>query len=517
MANRVKSMNEIKQVLRLRYECGESIKAIARQLGMSKNTVKDYLRRYEQTSSDLPDLLSKDPAELSFELRPPQANVTERYAAFLEQAEGYLGALQRNKHLTKQLLWEEEFTAGRIAYRYSQFCHYLQQYERQKAASMVMHYVPGDKLLIDFAGDKLSIVDRHSGELTPCEVLVMTLAYSHKTIIVALPNQSIEQLIYGVSYGLYQLGVAPKAIVCDNLKSAVTKSDRYEPVIQEAFLDMANHYGMSVLPTRVRKPKDKSRVEGAVNHIYYQVYARIRNHIYYSLQELNEALREMAVEFNQRIMKDYGLSRDALFERDERPCMKALPQTPYQLISRYKLIVGQNGHVHISSKKQYYSAPYRLIGQRVEVVYRTDVVKMYHQGECVATHAVTRQRYHTQTDHMASHHKAHLDGMNPEILEQRAKRIGEACQRLILRILSRNQHPEQNYKTCQGILALSDKSGAERLNQSCAFALENDLVNYNSVRRLCLSAYFDEQQSSAQTKDAQLPLHDNIRGASLYE
>jgi transposase len=514
MANQGKSMNEIKQVLRLRYDSGVSIKAIARQLRMSKNTVKEYLRRFEQTGSSLSDFLEKDAAELSVELKPLQTTVTERYAAFLEQAEGYLSTLKGDKHLTKQLLWEEEFTAGRIAYRYSQFCHYLQQYERRKAVSMVMHYEAGDKLLIDFTGDKLSIVDRHSGELTPCEVLVMTLGYSHKTAIVALPNQSIEQLIYGVSNGLSQFGVVPKAIVCDNLKSAVTKSDPYEPVIQEAFLDMANYYGMSVLPARVRKPKDKARVEGAVNHVYAQVYARMRNHIYYSLQELNEALRQQVGEFNQRIMKDYGLSRDALFERDERPCMKPLPDTPYQLVSRYRLLVGQNGHVHLSSKKQYYSVPYRLIGQRVEVVYRTDVVKVYHKGECVATHAVTAQRYHTQTDHMASHHKAHLDSMSPEILEQRAIKNGEATQRLILRILNRHQHPEQNYKACQGILALSAKVGATRLNESCAFALEHELISYNYVRRLCYSAHFDAQQTPANT---QLPLHENIRGASSYE
>lgn len=514
MANRLKSMNEIKQVLRLRHECGVSIKAISRQLGMSKNTVKDYLRRYDQAGSDLSGLLEKDCAELSFELKPPQVKVTERYAAFLERAESYLMSLRQNRHLTRQLLWEEEFAAGRVSFRYSQFCHYLQQYERQKAVSMVMHHVAGDKLLIDFAGDKLSVIDPDSGELTPCEVLVMTLAYSLKTVMVALPDQSIEQLIYGVSVGLSQLGVVPKAIVCDNLKSAVTKSDRYEPTVQETFLDMANHYGMGVLPTRVRKPKDKSRVEGTVNHVYHQVYARMRNHIYYSLHELNEALRQQIGEFNQRIMKDYGLSREALFERDERPCMRPLPQAPYQLISRYRLMVGQNGHVHLSSRKQYYSVPYRLIGQRVEVVYRTDVVKVYHKGECVATHAATGQRYHTQTDHMASHHRAHLDSINPELLEQRAQRIGEAAQRLILRILSRSQHPEQNYKTCQGILALSTKVGAERLNESCAFALEHELISYNFVKRLCHSAHFNGQQTSVST---QLPLHDNIRGASSYK
>jgi len=513
MANHRRNMNEVKQILRLHYERKTSIKQISRELAMSKNTVKEYLRKFQASNLELTAVLSMDPAELSTLLLPEHSSATSRHAQFLERAPEYLNQLSTHKHLTRQVLWEEEHTNGHTAYRYSQFCYHLQQYEQSQKTRSVLQFSPGDKLQIDFAGDKLYYTDRDSGKLTPCEILVLTMAYSHKTLAIALPSQKVEDLIPGIVKGLQWLGAVPRSLVCDNMKSAVTKSDRYEPVINEALLDMANYYAMSVLPTRVRKPRDKSRVEGAVNHLYQQVYGRMRNQSHYSINEVNEALLGHCNEFNQRIMKGYGMSRDELYTSDELPQMPPLPSDPYQLVKRYNLLVSNNSHIYISSKKQYYSVPYRLIGQRVIAVANSHTMQIYHKGECVATHAITGLRYTTEATHMPSHHNAHNQAMNPQWLMQKSAQVGESVQAVIAHVLQRNRHPEQNYKTCQGILALEKKVGAKRLNSCCEYALLVGLVSYNSIKRWSENPHFDHQAPMPQSG---LPTHENTRGSQNY-
>jgi transposase len=514
MANHLKSMNEIKQVLRFHHERNVPIKAIARELGMSKNTVKEYLNRFRESGLSLQEVLAAEPVVLADLLRPDHASASIRYSQFLEHADQYLSDLKNQKHLSKQLLWEEEFYKGRTAYRYSQFCHHLLHYERSKSGSMVLKFSPADKLMVDFAGDKLYITDPDSGKLTPCEVLVLTLAYSHKCIAIALPSQRLADLLFGLSLGVEYFGAVPQSLVCDNMRTAVKRSSRYEPEVNESLLDWANHYGMSVLTTRVRKPKDKARVEGSVNHIYSQVYGRMRNHVYYSLEELNASLRSYCNDLNQRVMKKYGVSRDALYQKEERALMRPLPENRYKLIERYVLHVGQNGHVYLGKRKQYYSVPYHLIGQKVHVVLTHDLVKVYHKSSCVATHPVTGGMYSTVSDHLASHHQAYLESMNPKWLISQGGRIGKDVELVIEQVLVRTRHPEQNYKTCQGILALQRKHSAQRVNAACAFALHAKSVTYTNIKRLCESPYFTEHEEQPQTANQQ---HANIRGASNYK
>lgn len=507
-------MNEIKQVLRLHYERGMAIKAIARELRMSKNTVKEYLRRFEKSGVSLTSVLNQDPNELSGILSPEHATVTSRYGAFLERADYYLRELEQQKHLTKQLLWEEEYSSGRTGYRYSQFCYYLQRYAKSRSTSLVMVHEPGDKVLVDFAGDRLYLTDAGSGNLTPCEVLVMTLAYSHKTIAIALPSQRTEDLLWGLVRGLSSLGSLPRCLVFDNMRTAAKKSDRYEPEVNEALLDFANYYGVSVLLTRVGKPKDKSRVEGSVNHLYQQVYGRLRNQSFYSLEELNARLQASCEDFNNRVMKDYGLSRHGLYERDEKAKMRPLPSEGYVLVKSYQLQVGSNGHVYLGTRKEHYSVPYELVGQRVQVVVSQRLVKVYHKSTCVATHVVTGQRYTTLADHLASHHKAYLNSINPQWLENEAAKLGKEVHKAVVLILGRSKHPEQNYKSCQGILALGRKHGQERLNEACCHALSLETIGYHYIRRLCESPLFG---AALVPPDAGLPQHHNIRGPKNYQ
>lgn len=501
-------MNVVKQIIQL-HQAQVPIKGISRQLGLSKNTVKGYLSRFFACGHTVEHLLTLEGPELHAALSPGAVSERERYAAFMENAERYVQELATHKHLTRLILWEEEYKAGRIHYQYSRFCHYLSLYTRSRNGSMIMPHSPGQKAFMDFAGDKLYITDVHSGKLTPCEVLITTLGYSNYTAISAVRSQKIDDVLDGMTQCLEAIAGVSEAVVLDNFKAAVTKADRYEPVINERFLDFANHYGFAVLTTRVRKPKDKAKVEGAVNHIYHQVYARIRHQSFYSLEELNHCLRELCREFNDRIMKEYGLSRSALLERDERAMLKELPQQPYAHVYQYKLKVTPNNHVQIRKLQQYYSVPYRFIGQHVTVLVSTKLVKVYYRGECIATHIVAPGKYRSHPDHMGSAHKAYLDSINPDKLRESAAAVSPQVLSVIEKVLSRSQFPEQNYKSCQGILSLAGKVGGARLTECCRIALEAERVTYTYIKRLSESPY--TMVDPDPQKSGPLPVHENLR------
>ncbi len=310
------------------------------------------------------------------------------------------------------------------------------------------------------------------------------------------------------------LGAVTAALVPDNLKSAVTKADRYEPVINETFLDMANHYGMAVLPARPLKPKDKAKVETHVNVLYHQVYSRLRHKNFYSLEEINQALLEKVTLLNDAIMQNYGVSRKTLLERDERVHLKPLPVQSYALVKQSQATVTVNGHVKISSIGKYLSVPYRLIGQKVTVLISNGVARIYHARECVATHVLSGTGlYITQSDHMASSHREYLESFYPDELKRRALTIGPEVESLIMAILKRGLFPEQTYKTCQGILALHSREASDRFRQCCRWALANNLTSLRYMKHLMGSPHVNFEEVSRSTS---LPSHDNVRGPQNY-
>jgi transposase len=510
------TMNQVKQIYKL-YSEGVGIKRIAVILGISKNTVKSYLRKTQEL--ELPDgeLMAIENPVLADQLKPVSALEKENYQAFLQRAEYYADELSNRKrtHVTRMILWQEDFNVGLIQLKYSRFCFHLKRYLKSKHPSMVMVHRPGEKMFVDFAGDKLYYIDRETGETIAAEVLLFTLGYSNYTLAVATPSQKNEDLIEGLVILISRLGAIPSAIVPDNLKSAVTTPDRYEAVINEKFLDMANYYGLVVLPTRPIKPKDKAKVETHVNVIYQQVYARLRHMTFYSLEELNQALHEKVELLNDAVMQDYGVSRKMLLERDERALLKPLPAHPYSLVNQSKHTVGQNGHVKVTSISKYISVPYHLIGQKVTVLISNGIARIYHQRQCVATHAISNgQLYISNPDHLSSVHKEYLNSLSPDSLRDKARAIGPEVEALINAVLNRGLFPEQMYKTCQGILALQLKCERIRFQRCCQLAVANNLTSLRYMRHLVTSAHvkFNEEPGSS----GGLPLHDNIRGRDSY-
>lgn len=511
------TMNQVKQIYQL-HQQGVAIKRIAAILHISKNTVKGYLRRINEMSIDVSEVLAIDNPILEEQLKPVSSQEKINYQEFLLRAEYYAGELsnRRKTHVTRMLLWEEDYQAGHIHMKYSRFCYHLQRYLKSKHPSMVQQHQPGDKIFLDFAGDKLCITDRSTGKERPVETLLLTLGYSNFTVATCIDSQKNEHLTEGFVKAVTQLGGVSAALVPDNMKTAVTMFDRYDPHINESFLDMANYYGMVVLPARPARPKDKAKVEVHVNIVYQQAYARLRHMTFYSLEELNAALAEKMNILNDAIMQDYGVSRRTLLERDERPLLKPLPSSPYQLVRQTKVTVLQNGHIKLSSIKKYLSVPYRLIGQKVTVLLSNGIARIYYQRECVATHVVSGGGlYITKTDHLASAHQDYLASLSPEALKQKARAVGPEVEAVITAVLSKAIHPEHAYKTCQGILALQFKCERSKYLLCCRIAMANDMVSLRYLRHLTGSPYVE--QSSDELSKTTLPVHQNLRGAANYQ
>lgn len=507
-------MSQLKQIIRLLSQ-GYSLKGIVRETGVARNTIKSYLRTIEAGTIHMEEILNMDDLRVAHLFNTPLKNEKQRKEDFMLRLEKLQSELQY-PHVTKQLLWEEYKREYPEGYQYSQFCYYLDLYDKSQRATLVMEHEAADKVFVDFTGDKLHYVDRDSGEIIPCEVFLATMGYSNYTAVGAVHSQKIPDVVAATVSAMDYIGGSPRAIVPDCLKSAVTTADRYEPVINEVFLDMANHYGMVVLPARARKPKDKSKVERAVTISYQRVFAPLRKLTFYSLQELNAALREQATILNQRKMQQSDHSREVLLERDERPLLRPLPTEPYEMKQHLILTVQQNCHVYFSKQKKYYSAPYRFIGFKVHVIITPSLVRLYYQGECVATHSTEQtSKYNTIKEHLPSHHQIVLDGMNQELLKERARSIGAPVLEVIERILRNSIHPEQAYKSCQGILIIAKKTSKEILLQSCVIALQYNVCTYRNIQRLALGQYANREFSITNTTK-QLPIHENVRGAKHY-
>lgn len=508
-------MSQLKQIIILLSQ-GHPIKGIARETGVSRNTIKGYLQTITSQNLSITDAIKLDTVQLEYLLRAPLKNEQERRQDFLLRLEKLREELNQ-PHVTKQLLWEEYKREKPDGYQYSQFCYYLELYDRSQRATLTMEHAAGDKLFIDFSGDKLSYVDRSTGEIIRCEVFIATLGYSNFTVAVATHSQKVEDVVFATVKSLNCIGGVPCAIVPDNMKSAVIYSSRYEPVLNQVFLDMANHYGMAVLPTRAGKPKDKAKVERAVNITYQRVFAPLRKRTFYSLEELNVAISEHISNLNERKMQQGDHSRKVLLERDERPLLKSLPEIPYEIKTQFILTVQNNCHVYVSKQKKYYSVPYRYIGFKVHLIISSELTRIYYQGDCVATHSSENTvKYNTNKDHLPSHHQIILNGTNEHTLRTKAESISVEVLEVIDRVLKNSKHPEQAYKTCQGIFSIANKTSNQILHESCVIALQFNVCTYRQIQRLAQGQYA-HREPITHDRSGPFSSHENVRGAQNYK
>jgi transposase len=516
MANNSITMNKIRQILRLHFQ-GQSKLQIAAQTGVARNTLKKYIGDFSQCGlsfSEISELSDKDLEELFVKKDPPP--LSEKLQLLFDLFPAIEKELKK-KGVTRQLLWEGYKARQPDGVCRSQFNHYFTCWKAQVNPTMHMNHKAGDKMYVDFAGDKLAIIDKHTGEIQAVEVFVAVLGASQLTYVEAVLSQQKEDFIGACENALHYYGGVPGAIVPDNLKAAVTKSSKYEPIINEVFADFADHYSTTILPARAYKPRDKALVENAVRNIYTRIYTKIKGDDYFTLEEINSAIKVTLEDYNGRLLSGRNYSRRLQFEEIERSTLAPLPLLRYELKKQLYATVMKNGHVAHNIDKHYYSVPYRFIGKKVKLMYSSHSVEIYYHYERIALHKRLKSPYNytTDKDHLASTHRFVSD-WTPERFISWAISIHEDVHLYILKILDRKQHPEQAYKSCVGILGFAKKVGNERLIKACQRALGYGIHNYKTIQNI-LEKGMDKYDAAEENQQLQMPLHDNIRGENYYK
>ncbi len=515
MANKPIVMSKLRKVLQL-YLKGKSKQFISKYLSVSRNTIKKYLRQFSKLglSTEELDQLSDLELEKLFIESPvvgPSARQASMYRFF-----PYMEKELKKTGVTRQLMWLEYIEKYPDGLRSTQFSEHYNKWSKKVKPSMRMTHKAGDKLYVDYAGKTLQIVDKESGELIQVQFFVATLGSSQYTYAEASLSQKRDDFVSSVENALLFFGGVPQAIVPDNLKAAVTKSNRYEPTLNETFLDFAEHYGTTILPARVYKPKDKSLVEGAVRILYTRIYSTIRNKVFYDIETLNKAIQKALKKHNNTNFSGRSYSRKMLFDEVERQQLSPLPQSRYQIKYQAFVTVMQNGHVYLGQDKHYYSVPFQYIRKKVKILYSSTQVEIFYKYNRIAIHKRIKSKYSYTTvkDHMATAHRF-MTEWTPQRFINWGASIDENVKEFIIQVLEKKQHPEQAYKSCMGVLSMERKVGRERLTNACKRALEYGIYNYMIIKKI-LDKNLDKIQDKPLLDEA-LPKHNNIRGENYYQ
>ncbi len=514
MANKLVDMSKVRKVIQLHHQ-GKAKLFISKYLGLSRNTVKKYIALYQVLNLSIEEINQKSDAELedmfsknSEDVLPPKLQAVYDFFPYMERELKKTG-------VTKQRMWEEYYQKHPNGLKSSQFSDYYLKWGKKVNPVMHMNHKAGDKMFVDYAGKTLELVDPQTGEVIDVQFFVAILGASQYTYAEASMSQKKEDFTASVENAMHFFKGVPAAIVPDNLKSAVTKSNRYEPTLNETFLDFAEHYGTTILPARVYKPRDKSLVEGAVKILYQRIYPALREKPYHNLTDLNQAiLKELEVHNNKKLT-GRPTSRTMLFNEDEKGKLLPLPVDRYEIKQLSFASVMQNGHVVLSKDRHYYSVPYPYIRKKVKLVFTTKNVEIYYKYNRIAIHKRDYRPYcyTTVTEHLASTHQFMTD-WTPQRFINWAASIDEGVKEFIVNVLENKQHPEQAYKSCMGVLSFAKKVGHERLINACKRALEHHVYNYKIIQKI-LEKGLDKLNTDPQ-EEPELPIHENIRGKHYY-
>lgn len=515
MANKTISMSKLRQIIRLKSE-GNSNRNISIMLKVHRETVRNYINQIKILNTPYEELLNHDDNFLDglFDKHKHRKVDCVRFNELLEyfpKMEKELGRVG----VDKWNLWSEYKSIYINGYAYSHFCRAFNRWQLQKQVSAHFEHKAGEKMYVDYTGNKLQLVDKHTGEVKKVEVFVGVLGFSQYTYVEASISQKKEDFITSIENAIHYFGGVPNAVVTDNLKSAVTKSCKYEPQLNETFESFAAHYNMVVLPTRAYKPKDKALVEGAVKIIYKRIFAPLRDRVFFSIQELNLGIKEELEKHNIHCFKGKDHSRKQLFMELEKQCLKPLAISRYELKKINWQTVHKNSHIYLYEDKHYYSVPFKYLSQKVKVVYNHSSVEIYAHHERIAAHKREggQYKYTTEPMHMPSTHRFVSEWSSERFINW-ANDIGEPTRSIIEKILESKSHPEQSYKACIGVLGFVKKVGKERLNKACERALYYQSYGYQIIKKI-LTKGLDKDPIQLELV-CKIPSHDNIRGESYY-
>ena len=519
MANRRLTMNKMREVLRY-HELKLFQREIARALKVSRPTVSEYIERFKKSGLTYKEIEEMKDSELleTLNCHSPK-KIKQVYEELAKNFPSFKKELSEIG-VTKQLLWREYIAEHPDGYQYSQFCHHYQKWLKSTELSMHQDHKAGDKAFIDFTGKKFKILDFKTGQEREVETFLATLGASGYTYVEALESQQKHDWIQGNENAIRFFGGSPAALVPDCLKSAVTKADKYEPDINPEYADFARHYNTSIVPARSLSPKDKALVENAVNLVYKWIYAPLRNRTFFSLQELNAAIKEKLVEYNERVMQVMQISRKQLFEQIDKPALRELPAERFSVKTYKKIKASKNYHVYFQDDGHYYSVPYRYRGQEVILIATERVVEIFLDNAVIARHRrnKTRGGYTTEPEHMPTKHRTYAE-RSPENTLKNAEKLGESVKALCSRILNSEQHLEQSSRICAGILSLQKQYSSQRINNACKRALDFGINSFKRVKNM-LEQNMDKIPISENENDTELaktsPQHENLRGPHSY-
>lgn len=506
-------MRKFKEVLRLTYDLGLTRRQVARSLHLSKTTVAKYLDLAATASLTwpLPDTLND--ADLTRLLFPEPE--TGSLHQFTTPDFSTIHQELKRKGVTLLLLWEEYAAAHPgSAYRYSQFCHRYKQWRSRLKLVLRQTHRAGEKLFVDYAGQTVPVTDPATGEIQQAQVFVAVLGASNYTYAEATWTQTLPDWISAHVRALQFFGGVPELIVCDNLKSGIKKACRYEPDLNPTYDDLAAHYGMAVLPARPYRPRDKAKVEVGVQIVERWILARLRHMRFFSLEELNQQIRTLTSDLNERPFRKLAGSRRTLFASLDQPALKPLPLAAYEFCIWKKASVGYDYHIEIDG--HYYSVPHALRRQQLDIRITAATIECFHQGRRVASHLRSHLRggQTTLADHMPMAHRKHLEWTSESLLHW-AGEIGAGTHSLVKQLLAGKPHPEQGYRSCLGLMALARRYGADRLEAACSRAQaigSPRLISVDSILKQGLDLLPLAEEEGPQA----LPEHENIRGPAYY-
>jgi transposase len=507
------TVRKIKEVLRLKWECQISERSIARSCRISRSTVSEYLKRAEAAGLEWPlseEITDNQLYERIFprtiQLNPKAAYVPDWQTVHLEL---------RKKGVTLRLLWMEYLESYPQGYGYSQFCQLYRNWSGKFKPTMRLNHKAGEKLFVDYAGQTISVIDPKTGEIQEAEIFVAVLGASSYTYAEAQWHQDLPNWIGGHVRAYEFLGGVTEIVVPDNLKAGVSHPSRYDPEINQTYQEMAEHYGVAVIPARVARPRDKSKAEVGVQNVERWILARLRNQRFFSLFELNKAIRELLKDLNNRKMEHLGKSRKELFDLVDKPALKPLPATPYEFALWKKAKISIDYHIEYDDV--YYSVPCHLYPAEVLIRATERAIEIFHNGQRVTLHPRSHElgRHFTIKEHMPSDHRFYSE-WSPERFIRWAEKIGPETAKVVQMELGSRQHPEQAFRACLGILGFARKYSVERLESACRYAVANEIHSYKGIKNILVN-HLDQLNDSEEISQLSLmPPHTNVRGKDYY-
>ena len=512
MTRRRINMRRIREVLRLRYELKLSQRKISKSVRIAQSCVFEYLVRAKLANLNWPLPENLDDDQLEAICFPPRSSNSNQERPPIDFA--HIHKEMKRKGVTLQLLWEEYRTTSPDGVGYSHFCNQYSAWAKVRNLWMPQQHKAGEKLFIDYAGMTV-LIKNTDGSSYQAQIFIAVMGASNYIYVEATKTQQLADWISSHVRMFQFFGGCTKCLIPDNLKSGVNSADRYEPELNQAYLEMAQHYNVAIVPARVRAPKDKSKAENGVQNAERQILARLRNRVFFSLDELNEEIRILRDELNQRPFQKLEGCRLSVFEEIDKPQLSPLPAHPYVFANWTKGSVGQNYHVGVLDNN--YSVPYKFVRQKIEARITEKTVEIFCKGKRIAGHirCFEKNKYITDPDHYPPEHRAYAN-CNPENLLSEAKTAGDNVADWVKAVLDDPLvYSMQKLRTCSGALRLLKSYGNSRLNAACGRGMHLGIYSCKSIESM-LKTGLDHQPLYKTEVMTTSPHHEFVRGPFYY-